>query len=276
MSRELGLDLEALLRQRDWLRALARGLVREGDVDDLLQESWLAALGTGTRPRRSLGAWFTGLARNAARGLRRRGPSPEGDCQRIADERPAAGELLARAELQEHLIAAVRALREPYRTTVLLHYFEGLTLEDVGRRQGVPGSTARTRLARALEELRGRLGREREEGTWGLVAALAREGAAPGAVSLASAVGKVTLMGMLPKVGGAALAAGIVFFLWTRLDEPARSNAGAREEPGATLSAVSSAGSARGDTPAPTETRAPVASAPAAARSAGSVPPGEA
>jgi len=225
MSDELSLDLERLLEQRGWLRALARSLVREDDADDLLQEAWLAALGTRTKARRSLRAWFTGLARNAAPRLRR---SAGLDLERERDvgEWPATDGLVARAELQEHLSACVRRLREPYRSTVLLHYFEGLTLEEVGGRMGVPGSTVRTRLARALAELRGKLGRERE--TWGLLVAFAREG---GASSLVNTVGKVLLMGTMLKVGGAALVAVLVFVLWTRLAAPVERASVAHTEP---------------------------------------------
>lgn len=225
MTDELGLDLERLLEQRGWLRALARSLVREDDADDLLQEAWLAALGTRTKARRSLRAWFTGLARNAAPGLRR--PAAlDLERERDVGELPATDGLVARAELQEHLSACVRRLREPYRSTVLLHYFEGLTLEEVGRRMGVPGSTVRTRLARALAELRGKLGRERE--TWGLLVAFAREGAG---ASLVETTGRVILMGTMLKVGGAALAAVLAFVLWTRLAAPVERESVAREAP---------------------------------------------
>src|SRR5262245_36986995 len=128
-------DVETLLRQRGWLHALARGLMAESEVDDLVQESWLAALRGGSRPERTLRAWFAGILRNVARRrgaeLGRRGELAGEPC----DERAlSAEELVARAELQERLSAAVRALREPYRTTVLLHYFEGLSLEELSRR----------------------------------------------------------------------------------------------------------------------------------------------
>jgi len=212
---ELGLDLDRLLRQRGWLRSLARGLVGDGEVDDLLQESWLAALRARSAPRTSLHAWFAGLARNAARSVRREAPRGAGDCETLACAAEDAGELLARAELQERLIAAVRALRDPYRATVLLHYFEGLPLEEVGRRTGVPGSTARTRLSRALAELRERLGRERGGGAWALLAELARGGTG----GITASTLELTAMGTLVKlsIGGVA-AAGLALAVWWQVD----------------------------------------------------------
>src|SRR5262249_38914662 len=86
------------------------------------------------------------------------------------------------------------------------------------RRAGVPASTARTHLARALEELRARLSRERGD-SWGLLVALAHEGGLPGAsgaVAVADTIGKVTLMGMSLKVGGAARAGALVCFAGPR------------------------------------------------------------
>ena len=55
------------------------------------------------------------------------------------------------------LAKTVLALVEPYRTTVLLRYFEGLSSAEIARRTGVPSATVRWRLMRALEELRGKL-----------------------------------------------------------------------------------------------------------------------
>jgi len=108
------------------LRALARGLVSEGEVDDLVQESWLAALSTRSRPRRSLRAWFTGCAQRRAR---RAGDGAASSAVGRARRRAARGaESLAQAELQERLIAAVRALREPLSRDGAAAYFEELPL----------------------------------------------------------------------------------------------------------------------------------------------------
>lgn len=237
------LDLERLLRQRGWLRALAAGLVRPGEVDDLVQESWLAAL-CSSPPRRSMRGWLAGLARNAARRTRR-GPGVKLDCATLADGRAPAHELLARAELQERLIAAVRALREPYRSTVLLHYFEELSLERVARRTGVPASTARTRLARALAELRHRLADERGGALPAFLVELARHGGA----SASSTVLEVTVMGTLLKVGaGVGVAAAAAALVWTRVhDEERASGSSAERSP----RVIASARSPEAPVPAP-------------------------
>ncbi len=52
---------------------------------------------------------------------------------------------------------AVLALDEPYRSTLLLRFFDDLPPRDVAKRTGVPVETARARIRRGLEQLRARL-----------------------------------------------------------------------------------------------------------------------
>src|SRR5205085_5864657 len=85
---------------------------------------------------------------------------------------PTAAELVDRVELQRMVAGEVLALAEPYRSTVLLHYFEGLSSAEIARRQGIPDGTVRRRLKTALDELRRRLG-DRDDRRGGWLAALA-------------------------------------------------------------------------------------------------------
>ena len=85
---------------------------------------------------------------------------------------PSSDELLARLESQRLLADAVAKLREPYRSSILLRYYEGLTAVEIAERQGVPDGTVRVRLKRAHELLRESLDRSHDgdRGAW--VAAL--------------------------------------------------------------------------------------------------------
>jgi RNA polymerase sigma factor (sigma-70 family) len=154
-------DPELLLTQTRWLRALAHGLAQPGSADDLVQETWLAALQSGGGERNPA-AWLAGVARNLARRARRSEESrPRRERAAARPEAlPATDELVAEGELQRRLIEAVMALEEPQRSTVLLRYFRGLSGEEIARAQGVPSATVRTRLARALARLREALDRE--------------------------------------------------------------------------------------------------------------------
>ncbi len=57
-------------------------------------------------------------------------------------------------DLLRSLLAHVKELDEPYRSTVLLHYFDGLTPKEVAAGLRVPYATVRTRLHRAIQQLR--------------------------------------------------------------------------------------------------------------------------
>jgi RNA polymerase sigma-70 factor (ECF subfamily) len=151
-------DPEVLLCQEDHVRRLARGLLleREG-AEDAVQETWLAAVEAGGRPKR---AWLSGVLRHRVfdllreRGRRRR--------RERAAARPEAGvpsteEIVAREELRQRIVRCVLDLEEPYRSTMILRYFEELPPREVARRLGVPVETVRTRIKRALMRLRERM-----------------------------------------------------------------------------------------------------------------------
>jgi len=165
----LPLRAEALLSQADWVRALVRGLgVRESDADDVVQATWVAAL---TSPPRAaaegpgLRAWVARVARNFA--LKRVG----GEQRRASHERdgarqerlPSAADVVEREEARAEVVRALLDVQEPYRTTLLLRFYEGLEPREIARRQDVPDSTVRNRLKRGLAFLRERL--ESTQGT---------------------------------------------------------------------------------------------------------------
>jgi RNA polymerase sigma-70 factor (ECF subfamily) len=158
---------ERLLEHAAWLRSLARHLVDDAAAaEDLVQETWLAAIRRPPVATRPLQPWLAGVARKLA-AFARRG---EGRRRRREAEQPAPGsapstdELVARAELQRRLVERVLALREPSRSTVLLCYFEGLAPSEAARAMGVPAATMRSRLKRALDELRERFDEEQRGG----------------------------------------------------------------------------------------------------------------
>lgn len=165
---------EELLTHSGFLRELARGLVRDaGTAEDLVQETFAAALERRPGPG-SLRAWLATVLRhrasNARRELRRREGREERAARAEAEE--PADEVLARLELARRLAACVLLLREPYRTAIYLRYHEGLAPRAIAARLRLPVKTVKTRLARALAELRRELdagGEGRERWLAGLV-----------------------------------------------------------------------------------------------------------
>ena len=57
------------------------------------------------------------------------------------------------------LAGLVIELVEPYRSTILLRFFEGLSAAEIAHREGVPPGTVRWRLKRGLDQLRAELDR---------------------------------------------------------------------------------------------------------------------
>jgi RNA polymerase sigma-70 factor (ECF subfamily) len=148
---------DAVLGELEGLRALARSLVHgDAGADDLIQDAALAVLehppaDRGDRPVR---AWLKAVLRNRWRMDRR------GDARRRAREaavaadarsaasadRRAAPDPIDRARALEKLAAALVALDEPFRTTVIRRYFDGDTAAQIARALGVPAGTVRWRL----------------------------------------------------------------------------------------------------------------------------------
>ena len=221
------IDSEVVLEHLDWVRGLARSLVRDpGLADDVSQETWLAALRGAPEDRRSLRGWLATVLRRAVLQARRREAIRREHEARSSEGDPLASpDLLERVSVQQAVVEAVLALDEPYRETILLRYFEGLSPQEIARREETPVSTVKTRLARGLALLRARLDREAGGDGRAWIAALAPlvpRSVWKGALATGSSMG-----GMKLGVGGVVVAVAIVLVgrWWTRPEvEP-------REEP---------------------------------------------
>jgi RNA polymerase sigma-70 factor (ECF subfamily) len=222
---------EALLAHADWVRALARTLVRDpGLADDLAQSSWLDALQHPPRDARNLRGWLAQIVRNAARQQAR--STQRREARERTASRPEAlpdtADLVAEAERQREVIAHVLALAEPYRSTLLLRFFRGLAPAQIAEHQGVPLATVRTRLQRALAQLRVRLDREYGERAHWCAALLpltaARELPAVALPASLIPVGGL-LVTMTWKVGAAALVIAATWWTWSTFTGDAASPA---------------------------------------------------
>lgn len=160
------LSPEQLLEHVDWLRRLAGALVRDrAEADDLAQETVQVALANPPEIDRPVRPWLAGVARNLAR-FRARGDARRAARELRADElrpdEPTPEQLVERVQLHRLLADKVLVLEEPFRQTVLLRYYEGLSAADIARRMDIPAGTVRWRLKRGLELLRAELDRDHE------------------------------------------------------------------------------------------------------------------
>jgi len=150
-------SFDDLLTHEPFVTTLARALVvDESAAADVTQEVWTAALRSPPRRTENLRGWLGTVTRNFAR-MRHRSESRRGlyEAARAPEAHaPSAAEVAARIEIRRKLVDAVDDLDEPYRTVVVLRYFDGLRPIDISPRLGVPAKTVNTRLRRACARLR--------------------------------------------------------------------------------------------------------------------------
>jgi len=155
--------MHSLVDHVAWVRALARQLV--GDVhlaDDLAQETCLVALRRRPRSNLPLRGWLATVLRNLIRqrhrGERRRDRREQASARAEATE--STLDVVEKLSIHTTVALAVQRQDEPYRSTLLMRYFENRTPSEIALRTGVPVSTVKTRLARGLEQLRSTLDAE--------------------------------------------------------------------------------------------------------------------
>jgi len=211
-------DLAALLAHADWLRDLARKLVGGAAADDAVQDTYVAALRSPPDPTLPAKPWLARVLRNASRMAHRsstRRARREDAVSAIAAPATSAADTVARAETFRMLVELVLALDEPYRGTLLRHYFDGDSFAAIARRDGIPEATVRGRHKHALEQLRHQLdARARgERGAW--LASLAPL-AAPPAHTAPLIVGVVIVNKLVVAAVIAVVAAGAVWHWYPR------------------------------------------------------------
>ncbi|MFN0006723.1 MAG: sigma-70 family RNA polymerase sigma factor [Planctomycetota bacterium] len=151
---------QSLLAESAWIQRLARSLVRDvGAADDLAQETLIEAV---TRPPAHAAhprGWLASVLRRRI-GHRRREDSRRATREQHAARREDSGESLTvdgRMHRHAELVRHVQSLAEPYKTAIVLRFFDDLAPREIAKRQGVPVNTVHSRLQRGLDQLRERL-----------------------------------------------------------------------------------------------------------------------
>jgi RNA polymerase sigma-70 factor (ECF subfamily) len=128
-------------------------------AEDFTQETYAKAWrSVGTlRHAASLRCWLLTIARNEYfqwTRIRSGEPVPITEAQEIAAEGPDPEGTVVLEERDRLLRQAVNRLDPDLREILALHYFQGLSLRELGAVLGIPGGTAKSRIHRALERLR--------------------------------------------------------------------------------------------------------------------------
>jgi len=174
-------DLEALAGlieqyQARLYRYLLRLVHEPATAEDLFQQTWIrvAEKIRNYDLKRSFDNWLFTVARNLAFDHMRRYrpetldeplPSGESRLELLASDSPGAMEEMLGAERAALVGAAMETLPLIFREVLSLRFEEGMKLEEIAGILQIPLSTVKSRLRRALEDLRNILINQFEQGT---------------------------------------------------------------------------------------------------------------
>lgn len=150
-------------RHAPWLATRLRAVLPAADVEDVLQETFIAVWrgAAGYQPDGAAGGWLWGIARRqAALLLRRRGPVGAVLSGPIVAKQQDAGDPAEAVLIRADLDRAVSALGLPggaEREVWRLLYVEDRPVAEVAELTGVPPGTVKSRASRARRMLRAAL-----------------------------------------------------------------------------------------------------------------------
>ena len=145
-------------RHARFVQAVLLARVPPDCVDDLLHDVFLLAMDriSSLRDGAAFPGWIAVIARRCAADWRRR----RRDTVELSEDMPAPRER-DQAEAQE-VIAAIAALPEAYRETLMLRFVAGLDGPEIAARTGLTPGSVRVNLHRGTALLRERLGGSRD------------------------------------------------------------------------------------------------------------------
>jgi RNA polymerase sigma factor (sigma-70 family) len=137
-----------------------RSLGDPADAEDAAQNAWMDILEAAKRfqPKGTVRAWIGSIAVNKAREIHRKRRRTRDREMRVAQpESIPPDQSTESKEMQALVEAAVRELPDEEREIAILHYYEGLTQDEVSQAMHLPLSTVKWRISQTLEMLRSRL-----------------------------------------------------------------------------------------------------------------------
>lgn len=153
---------------RQWVRcwygrvyALCQSKLRaRADAEDATQETFLRGLASvdELKSPEAMGAWLRGIAHNVCVDVIRRNQVRKASGGDVSDlPGRADSEAIARQDEQAYLVGLVHQLPDQYRETVLLHYYQDMTYDEIADWLGVARSTVSERLNKARRQLKHQL-----------------------------------------------------------------------------------------------------------------------
>jgi RNA polymerase sigma-70 factor (ECF subfamily) len=160
--------------QKRTYNLIYRMVGNEQDAVDLTQEVFVRVYNSinTVKSDSSFAAWIRTVAVNISRDFfRKRGRTIKADSideklningdeidRDIADWSYNPESMLEKKDLQDAVSKAISSLSQQHREVVILHHIEGLDVNEIARDLDIPVGTVKSRLARAREELKRKLG----------------------------------------------------------------------------------------------------------------------
>lgn len=160
--------------QKRTYNLIYRMVSNEQDAADLTQEVFVRVYNSRhlLKNEETFSAWLRTIATNIARDhFRKVGRTIKadsldepitvdgGEVQRDVEDWSTNPERqLAKKDMQEAVQRAMDSLSEEHKMVVVLHHIEGMDVRDIAREMGIPEGTVKSRLARAREDLKRKLG----------------------------------------------------------------------------------------------------------------------
>jgi len=137
------------------VHAIVLGRLPPSDADDVTQNVFITALTKlgSLREPAAFAGWIARTARNAAEDHRRRMIDTV-EIDTVFATRGTQGDDAEAAQA----LAAIRALPEAYRETLMLRLVEGMSGPEIAARTGLTPGSVRVNLHRGMQMLRGALG----------------------------------------------------------------------------------------------------------------------
>jgi RNA polymerase sigma-70 factor (ECF subfamily) len=142
------LDGAAALRVR---RVLYLNGLRGEEIDDAMQEIELRAIERPPRDRGTATSWACVVATNLAMDVHRRAGRDE---SLLPSEETAVLDAAEPTGLRDAIRSGLAELTPELRATVVLRFYADCTVPEIAAAMAVPEGTVKSRLHRAIEELR--------------------------------------------------------------------------------------------------------------------------
>jgi len=160
---DLTVKPEELIGHSDFIRKVAKRLITDQELSaDISQDAMVVALEHPPDASLPLRAWLGSVARNLTHNLIRR-ESRRARREWVAarpDYVPSTAEIVELEEIRNKVVKAVLNLKEPYRSVILLRFYQDLPPRKIAEIMKLPVETVKTRLKRSIEQLRKALGQD--------------------------------------------------------------------------------------------------------------------